>query len=64
MDITPQRIAKKQSFKPAISKALHENSTLALRVPYILHHLDAYAKADEANKAMIEVLRTLFIGEH
>lgn len=54
----------KQSFKPAISKALHENSTLALRVPYILHHLDAYAKADEDNKAMIEVLRTLFIGEH
>lgn len=54
----------KQSFKPSISKALHENSTLALRVPYILHHLDAYAKADEENKGMIEVLRTLFIGDH
>lgn len=54
----------KHSFKQPISSALQNNSALAIGVPYILHPLDVYAKEKSDKKAMVEVLRTLFIGEH
>ncbi|MGZ4980491.1 MAG: hypothetical protein ACXWE4_04300 [Methylobacter sp.] len=63
-EVAPVKELLKQNFGPPISKALRENQTLIASVPHILHPLVVFAKGKTENEEMVEVLRTLFIGEH
>ncbi|MCK4842004.1 MAG: hypothetical protein KAT04_08985 [Methylococcales bacterium] len=50
------------NFKQPIHDALVNSSELS--VPHILHHLEIYARGNQEKMLMVDVLRTLFIGEH
>lgn len=63
-DTPPLEELVKKNFKPLISKALHDNPILSLGIPYVLHPLEGFGRANPEMKLVVEILRTLFIGEH
>ena len=62
--LVPALDALKQAFQHPISLALQKNPALSIGVPYVLQPLEVYAKNKAETKAMVDVLRRLFIGEH
>jgi hypothetical protein len=60
--LPPPMEALLQNFKQPIHETLSHSARIS--IPYILHHLDIYARGNEEKMKMVDVLRTLFIGEH
>ena len=51
-----------QHFKQPIHDTLANSPNLS--IPFILYLLGIYAKGNDEKTSMVDVLRTLFIGEH